>query len=170
MIGTTKLDLLDSLEENRERFLDFLEKLDPEDYNIPITKPDGSLENAWTIRDIIFHLSRWEAELIKLLWQVKQGQKPTSAFFLPPTKIDETNEQWHREGLGRSLDLILEDFHAVRNQTILRIENLSDTDLFDRKRYSWLKGKSLCELIDEYTKQHENDHLSSMVVWKESKQ
>ena len=89
-----KAEILKALEDEHERFLDLIEDLPPEDLTAPGVNGD------WSIKDIMAHINSWEAELIKLLFQARQGAKPTSIHFRG-VNVDEINEAWHQERKSR---------------------------------------------------------------------
>jgi hypothetical protein len=154
-----KNELLTLLEESREKFLDRLDGIPLEQWTVP------GVVGEWSIKDILSHLSRWEAELIKLLWQAHEGQRPTT-LQITQTNVDETNDLWFRESRTRSLEHVLEDFHAVRNQTILRVEDFTEKDLTDSKRFSWLASRPLWEWIASDSFEHETEHISQIIEWR----
>lgn len=154
-----KKQLLEQLEIQREAFLDVIENVDDE----LLVKP--GVCGDWSIKDILSHLSHWEAELVRLLWQIQQGQKPTTAQIEFQGKVDEINSNWAKEALSRPLDKVLDDYHAVRNQTINRVEEFSDNDLENPNRYSWLKGKPLSDWIENDSFGHELEHVSEIKQW-----
>jgi hypothetical protein len=156
-----KNELLTLLEESREKFLDSLDGIPLEQWAVP------GVVGEWSIKDILSHLSRWEAELVKLLWQAHEGQRPTT-LQITQTNVDKTNDLWFRESHTRSLEHVLDDFHAVRNQTILRVEDFSDKDLTDPKRYSWLAARPLWEWIASDSFEHETEHISQIIEWRKS--
>jgi hypothetical protein len=80
--------------------------------------------------------------------------------------VNEINHIWHRESQGRSVEDVFDDLHAVRNQTLLRLEAFDDKDLFDKNRFPWMRGKSLGEIVSENTFEHEIEHLATIKVWK----
>lgn len=147
-----KTELLEALETGRENFLELLEDMDDD-----AMLYKGSQED-WSVKDILAHLTRWEAELVKLLWQLRQGVQPTTLHF-SNTPVDEINAQWLQEDQARPLDRILADFHGVRNQTLRRVESFSDSQLMDKGKYPWLKGKALWELIANDSYEHEAEHM-----------
>jgi len=156
-----KQDILNRLEESREQFLDLLEG-----------QPETALLTPgvigdWSIKDILAHLSRWEAELVKLLWQIHLGQPPSSLHFQKNLDVDEQNAVWFTEARARPLERVLDDFHAVRNQTLLRVESFSDKDLCDPGRYSSLKGRMLQEYIASDSYEHEDEHKADIQRWLE---
>jgi hypothetical protein len=157
-----KSELLDALESSRERLLELIDDLQADSYDEP------GVNGAWSLKDILSHLARWEAELVKLLWQISQGQAPTSAHF-SGISTDSLNEKWYGEMRSRPLQMILEDYHNVRNQTMHRIEAFSDQELNDPKRYRWLRGKPLWVWVAADSYEHENEHLLQIKAWREKK-
>ncbi len=151
--------LLEQLEIQREAFLDVIEDVEDE----LLIRP-GVCGN-WSIKDILSHLSHWEAELVRLLWQVKQGQKPSTAQIEYFGKVEEINAIWSRETQIRPLDKVLDDFHAVRNQTIARIEEFAENDLMNPNRFSWSRGKPLAEWIENDSYGHELEHIDEIKLW-----
>jgi hypothetical protein len=150
-----KSELLEALENGREEFLELIDDLE-EDTILHKTNRDDL-----TVKDILSHLTRWEAELVKLLWQVRQGLLPTTAHF-SGEDVDVINARWLEEDRSRPLDRILSDFHGVRNQTIRRVESFSDDQLKDEKRYPWLKGRALWEWIASDSFEHEQEHINQI--------
>jgi len=85
----TKDEILDALEDERENLIDAIEGLSDLDLL------EAGVVEDWSIKDILAHLSAWEAELVKLLWQARQ---PGAA------------SQWHlcQRGTGRRSECSLE--------------------------------------------------------------
>jgi hypothetical protein len=156
-----KTELLAALEDGRERFLDALEGLTDAEMTEPLS------EGGWSVKEILYHLTRWEAELVKLLWEAGQGVKPTTMHFTQ-VDVDDTNAVWHKDAKLRALDRVLDDFHAVRNQTLLRVEAFSERDLTDPGRYPWAKGRALCEWIVSDSFEHEAEHEAQIRERKKS--
>lgn len=146
-----KQELITALETGRENFLELFSSLDDEEMLLRDPK------TGWSIKDILAHLTRWEAELVKLLWQIKQGQKPTTAHF-SGIEIDQINARWLEEDRTRLLSRILDDYHGVRTQTIRRLEAFIDKDLTDPVQYTFLRNKALWEWIAGDSFEHEAEH------------
>jgi hypothetical protein len=77
--------------------------------------------------------------------------------------------RWYGESKERPLERILSDFEGVREQTIRRVEALSDSDLTDPKRFPWLDGKPLLEWITSDSTNHEAEHLEQIRVWRQKR-
>jgi hypothetical protein len=157
-----KNELLAALKDSHERLLRSLEGLSPEEMLEPGVVGD------WSIKDILAHLSRWEAELVKLLWQARQGIQPTG-LLTDESPVDEVNARWYQEDQARPLDRIQEDFNGVREQTIRRLDYFTDRDLNDPIRYSWLGSQPLWEWVASESFEHDDEHLEQIRAWREKK-
>lgn len=155
-----KNELLKALDEGRENFLEAIENLDDEHLHLP------GVTGEWSVKDLLAHLSRWESELVKLLWQLGQGQRPTTVQF-SHEGMDAINARWQDAAHERPLEQVLEDFHAVRTQTIRRVEDFSDQELGLPGRYRWLKGKALWEWVASDSFEHENEHAAEIRAWRQ---
>jgi hypothetical protein len=156
-----KNEILTALDGSREALLDALEGLSEEDMLQP------GVVGEWSVKDILAHLTRWEAELVKLLWQAASGQKPTSIHFSKQI-VDETNARWYKESKPRDLERVLEDFHSVRNQTVRRVEDLPARAFEDPEHYPWLEGEALWKWIANDSFDHEAEHTAQILAWRES--
>lgn len=153
-----KDEILDALEDVRENFLEVIDGLSDEMLQEPGVVGD------WSVKDIMIHISTWEAELVKLLWQVKQGQKPTTVHF-SPLDVDERNQEWFKAYHDRQFGRVLADFAAVRKQTSRRVEAFTDKELMDPQHYSWSNGHPLWEWIAEDSFGHEEEHIGQIKEW-----
>src|SRR5512147_2859948 len=98
-----KQELIEALEDGRESFLDLLEGISDEEMLEP------GVAGEWSVKDILSHLSRWEAELIKLLWQAKNGQEPASELIMQlVSPFDEVNRRWREADKDRPLPQVLD--------------------------------------------------------------
>lgn len=156
-------ELLSALEESREKLMDAIEGLSQEAMQEPGVTNQVGKEHRWSVKDILAHLSRWEAELARALWQAKHGQSPAPT---DPAKVDEINAQWHAEMCSRPLRKVLDDFEAVRAQTLLRVETFTERELTDPRRYPWMGGEPLWKWIASDSFEHEAEHLADIVAWR----
>ena len=157
-----KQEIVKALEDSREPIMRIIDELSDEQMLEP------GVVGEWTLKDLIAHLTRWEAELIKLLWQIRQGGTPSS-MLVEEMDFDAINARWNQEDQSRSLGRILEDFYAVREQTLRRFEYFNDKDLDDPNRYPFLKGKPLWIKIAGNSFAHDQEHLEQIQRWLENK-
>ena len=151
--------IITELIRSRKEFLDLLDGISQDGMEKP-----GVIEQ-WSLKDLLVHLTRWEAECIKLLWQAKGGNQPTTVHFIPDG-ADAINERWYQESKSRPMEVVWKDFLAVREQTLRRIKEFSERELNDRQYYKWLKGRALWEWIAEDSYIHEAEHANSIRDWK----
>jgi hypothetical protein len=144
--------LLDELDATRERLLVALESLPDE----ALLQP--GLAEGWSMADVLMNLTLWESELVTALMQIDQGKKPGGllAALAEPAKY---NQARFAEFKGRALDAVFDDWMKVRLELEEWLEMLPDEQLTDKKRYSWLKGRSLADLIAQTTYENERRYL-----------
>ncbi len=155
-----KKEIVQALQDGREKFLEAISGLSEAQMLEP------GVAGEWSVKDILVHLSLWEAELIKLLWELKGGQKPTYPT-LTNQDVERLNEQWYRENKDRPLERVMADFLAVRKQTIRQVQSFREKDLTDPQRYPALGGKPLEEWIAGDSYRHEAEHEAQVRAWRE---
>lgn len=154
-----KAQLLETLRSGRERFLQAIEGLSHDEMVQP------GVVGEWSVKDILIHLTRWEAELVKLLWQAGQGVKPSTVHFTSPS-VDDINARWYAESRDRPLSLALQDFHAVRVQTIRRVNELPEEALVDPGYFPWAESQPLWKWIAGDSFEHEAEHEAQIRSWR----
>jgi hypothetical protein len=157
----TQDEILDALEDQREQFLEAIDGLSDEQLEQPGVVGD------WSVKDIMFHLTMWESELVKLLWQAAQGIQPTTVHF-SKISVDERNAAWSALAKDRALEQVIDDFAGVRKQTSRRVAAFKDKDLEDPQRYPWLKNHPLWVWIAEDSFKHEAEHTAQIIQWRQN--
>ncbi len=145
-------EILDQLDSSREKLLVLLEPLPDEALISP------GVIAAWTIADILAHLTAWESELVTALMRIDQGKKP-KRLLDAYDDVDGYNAQRFSENKGRDLDRIFADWHDVRLQLEDWLEAFNDKQLNDPQRFRWANGKALVDIIKENSWEHEAEHL-----------
>ena len=153
-----KEELISKLAKSRAEFLEIVNRIPETEYE------QTGVIGSWSVKDILVHLTRWEAEIIKLIWQVAKGIQPTTAHF-DQFSVDETNERWYQESRNRSLKMVMSDFLGIRNQTIRRVNELSQEELTGPNRFSSLNDKPLWEWIAGDSIDHEVEHGEEILSW-----
>lgn len=122
--------------------------------------------NDWTVKDILAHLTAWEVELVTVLGKLARGQTPKPVGETD-AETNALNAKWHKDYQSRPLDRVLEDYQAVRPQSIRQVERLTEADLTTPRK--WLKGRPLLELILAETIEHDAEHLPHLREWRKAK-
>jgi hypothetical protein len=158
----TKQEVLDAMQNSRSELLKAIDGL------TPAAMQETGVVGYWSLRDALAHLNRWEAELVRLLFQLKQGQIPDFPT-LTERDFDKINDRFYKESLGRSIDLILEDLHSIRKQTIRRLDDYTDQEITEPDYYPALKGNALLPYIAGNTFEHEVEHTAQILEWRKLK-
>jgi hypothetical protein len=124
----------------------------------------------WSIKDVVAHLWAWQQVSIARLTGGLQDQEPEF-----PTWIVNSVENWE-EGADQVNALTFETQHMKPWPEIyqnwrsgfvqfLKLGNaISERDLLDGNRYSWLEGYSLASiLIASYD--HHQEHFEKLTQW-----
>ncbi|HKZ71248.1 MAG TPA: ClbS/DfsB family four-helix bundle protein [Anaerolineales bacterium] len=157
-----KSELISTLEASRKTLLVTIDGLSDEEMTTPGVMGD------WSVKDLLSHITAWEAELVTMLAQARQGKKPPFAD-VSPSQTDALNAQWRNETKDRPLERVLADFHGVRKQTVKQVESFSDEELNDPKLYKWLKDSPLWKWIANETFEHEAEHAEQIIQWREER-
>jgi hypothetical protein len=75
---------------------------------------------------------------------------------------DAFNKKTTAENAGRDLDRIFDDLQGSRYQLEQWLEEFSHHDLTHIRKYKWLKGKPLWQLVAENSYLHEAAHLPAL--------
>lgn len=147
--------LLDELDKTRERLLVAISPL-----------PDAALlapgaVGDWSLRDVLVHLTVWEAELVTGLMRLDQGKRPDRLLAALADR-DAYNAARLKENEGRELDIIFDDLQGVRFQLEGWLEEFSRKDLTRPDRYKSLNGIPLWRLIAMTSFEHEAEHLPAI--------
>ena len=154
-----KQALLDALQEERDLFLESVEGLPDQAWVQP------GVVGEWSVKDIVVHLSRWEAELIGMLHQAQQARPPVTAQMGSESR-DALNARWIAASQARPIERIVADFQGVRDQAIQRVQALSEEDLGNPSFYPWLGGRPLSDWIAKDTVWHEAEHRVQIKAWR----
>lgn len=154
-----KTEIIRTLQESRTAFMAAIEGLSDE----AMLEPD--VVGKWSVRDLLVHLTLWEAGLVTLLFYVKEGRKP------PPDEnaaetMDQKNARLHAENKDRPLDAARTDFAAVRKQTLRRVRALTPAEFEQADELAWLEGAPLSKWIASDTFEHEAEHLQQIREWR----
>ncbi|MEX0788990.1 MAG: DinB family protein [Anaerolineales bacterium] len=157
----TREELNASLAKSRAGFLQTIEGLTAEE----ILEP--GVAAAWSVRDVMQHLSIWEAETIQLMIHYRRGHRPPSERFrISPGALD---AKWHEATRHRPLDRVVEDFHGVRRHLVRHIDELTFLELNRMPAQSWMQKRPLAEWIARDTYLHEQEHTGQIRRWRGAK-
>lgn len=150
--------LQEYLENSRAELLLAIESLPDE----ALLEPGAA--GDWSVRDVLGHLTHWEAELVTALLRLKRGQKPDHLLAAMAGR-DAYNAGRAAEVQQRDLDQVFEDFQNVRIQLEEWLVEFSDRDLTNPTRYPALDGRPLWRVIAENSFEHEAEHTADLAAF-----
>jgi hypothetical protein len=149
---TTQEDLLDRLDDTRERLLMALEALPDEALIVP------GVIGRWSIADLLSILTAWDAEVVTGLMRLNQGRVP-ERLLAAVGNPDAYNAGRFQDAQGRDLDAIFEDFQSARLHLEEWIGELTERALTNPRHYKTLNGVALGQIIAQATYEHEARYL-----------
>jgi hypothetical protein len=145
-------DLVDKLDQSRERLLVAIEPLSDE------ALLAANALGKWSIADLLVNLTAWESELVTGLLHIDQGKKP-ARLLAALADAEAYSQKRFLENQGRDLDRIFDDLPQVRLQLEEWLEMFSEKQLTNKKQYAFFQGKALAEIIAQTTFQREWRYL-----------
>ena len=159
MTKTKILGLIRSGRETLEAMLDQLSETQ-------MTQP--SVENAWSVKDILAHITDWEKRMVQWIEESLQDKTPERpAPGMTWDDLDKLNEQTYLANKDRSLDEILVGFHDSCQQSLKVIEALTEEDLLDPNRFEWREGNPLWHMVAANMWEHYQEHRETIDNWLE---
>jgi hypothetical protein len=148
-------EILDGLDNTRERLLTVLEPLPDEALEYP-----GTI-GSWSVKDVLAHLAAWESELVTGLLHLQQGKKPVHLLAAMANRAA-YNAERYEENKERDLDRVFADFQEVRMKLESWIEEFSERALNNPQQFKALNGQPLWQVIKQNSFGHEAEHLPAI--------
>ncbi|MEW6404424.1 MAG: DinB family protein, partial [Chloroflexota bacterium] len=98
---------------------------------------------TWTIRNVLSHFVTSERGLVRLFEQIRQGGPGASDDF----SIDRYNAAQQEKTKELTPAEILEQYKAIRAESIAWVSGLKDEELEIQGRHPWLQQTTLREMI-----------------------
>ncbi len=155
-----KHQLINTLRVERTAWDALLKQVGEERMTIPGVVGD------WTIKDIVAHITAWQRRPLEWLEAALRGDKPTPAPWPSSLAGDDPINAWIFDAnRNRPLKEVLAESRQVHDQMMTGIESISEQDLNDPARFSWLKGNSLADSIPGNSYEHYQHHASDIHAW-----
>jgi hypothetical protein len=115
------------------------------------------IEHGWTVKDVIAHVTAWEAELLSWLQSAAKGAKPNIPTFTEDY-VNGFNDRIYQENRERSYMEVFSDFQQVYHELLTALNNLPDEQ--DALQWTlWRNGEPPWLLIAGNTYDHYKDHF-----------
>ncbi len=126
------------------------------------------VEEGWSIKDLLAHISWWQRRLIQLLQNAAQGEQAPSLLAAGedwPTAIDRVNAEVHAANHDRPLSAIRAELEQSFQDTLATIGALSEQDLFDPQGFERIIGRPVADVIAANTYEHYQEHEDAIRAW-----
>jgi hypothetical protein len=120
---------------------------------------------TWSIKDLVAHLTGWHEIGVERYQAVAEGREIPDE---PEDDVDQVNAALIAPYSDQSLAQVLAAFRALSRQVTTIIESLSEADLFEEGRFSWMEGHALWEGIANNTFAHYDEHGPMIQAWIDS--
>ena len=146
---TTKEQMLEEIDQERNALEDFLCSLTPDE----LVRPN--ILGSWSAMDVMAHLLEWEQMFLgwyKAGLRGKLPEKPAPGFKW--NQLPELNQQIYEKYCDQSLPEVQRQFRASYRQIMRTLHSLPEEDLFTPKRFAWTEKHALLAFILPNTSSH----------------
>lgn len=124
------------------------------------------VEEDWTIKDILAHITTWEQKMINWVEVTLRGEVPDRpAPGMTWDDLDELNLQIYNENKEKPLEAVLDAFKRSYQEALEAVEGLGEDDLFKPDQFPWRKGDPLWHMVAANTWWHYKDHREAIQAW-----
>ena len=101
--------------------------------------------DAWSLKDVLAHISSWDRHLLAWLDAAERGQRPDlpEPFGLPDAEVDRLNAANHAATRDRPLADVLAEYRASFGDLLARAESLPDDVLLTPGYFVWTGDRPL---------------------------
>lgn len=145
--------LVEKLAQTRNDLLQFAQTLRKSDW----TQPVYSHDEAWTILDLLRHLTWAEGGMARLIRQIRQGQEGVPGDF----DLDRYNERGIRKLADKTPAELLEMMSQNRQWILQMLQELDREEWQLQGRHGSLRIMTVAEIF-ELIATHERRHLDEM--------
>jgi hypothetical protein len=154
----TKQTVLNRLRDERSHFEELLAGFNANQMT------NTALNDGWTIKDTVAHLTAWEKELLRWLKMADEGQPPD----MPrpgqwDSYIEAFNARQYAANRQRPLDEVMTEFRLVYSQLWTALQTLPD-DPDDPSWSVWYGGQPPWGLVATYY-HHYAEHGQAIESW-----
>ena len=132
-------DLAKKLKSEGEKFSAIFAGLTAEQWQTEVYTED----TTWTIRNVLSHFVTSERGLVKLFEQIRQGGAGSSEEF----SIDRYNTSMQARTKDATAEELLEQYRAVRAESVVWVSGLKGSELELRGRHPFLGPTVIREMI-----------------------
>lgn len=159
-----KTEVLDAMRAAHAEMLRYLATLTPEQRVAPV------LDDGWSVKDSLAHLSAWESMTVAWLEASLRGEevKRYTPEFLERDDdesnavMNALNNHLFEQNKNRSWEDVLAEFNAAHENLYRVVERMSEDDIFNPTRFAWRQGSPALDMIAGNTYAHYPEHMEWM--------
>lgn len=156
----SKQEILDLVDSAWAALIAVVERVPP----AALAEPD--VEGAWSVKDLLAHITAWEKLMTRWLDEHARGATPQRPEpNLTWDDIDPLNARIYRENKDRPAAEILAEFHAFHRTARAAVAPIPEADLLEAARYPWMDGGPLWYAVAGNTWTHYDDHRQAIERW-----
>lgn len=122
---------------------------------------EPGVEGKWSVKDVVAHIAWHEREMLTMLRA--RDANGSDLWNLP---LDERNAAIYAQNRDRTLGDVLAEGSDSYTELLAAVENLSDEDLNDPKRYRDMPADWVpWQVLAGNTYEHYRDHAASLRKW-----
>ncbi len=161
-VATARRQMLSGqLNEARERLLASFAGLTNEQI------AEQGVAGDWSVRDILVHLAAWDRALSAGYKEMLDGKRPP-VLDLEEEGIEEFNTTNHAHAVDTSVDDVLNEFTAAREEMVEVLRQVDNKDLFAPAPGDEHADLSIASCV-QVTVSHDEEHAEMIEEWRESK-
>jgi len=114
---------------------------------------------AWSIKDILAHVSAWEEIFMGWYEAGLKGGKVGKPDFSQAGVLAEVNRGLYEANKDRSLEDVLAGFESSYERILALVASIPEEDIFTRGKFAWTGTQKLVSYITSNTSSHYPMHL-----------
>ena len=149
-----KAELLRELQQEYQNWQALLDQIGPARMDQP------GVAGAWSIKDIVAHLTGWRRRTVGRLQALQRGQPEPAPPWPAHLQTDDDINAWiYQSRQSYSVSEVLDESHQVFQQLLAVIESLPEDVLAEVHRLPWMEGQpfNAAEFFAHFHEEHESD-------------
>ena len=149
-----KAELLRELQEEYQHWQALLDQIGPARMDQP------GVAGAWSIKDIVAHITGWRRRTVGRLQALQRGQPEPAPPWPAHLQTDDDINAWiYQSRQSYSVSEVLDESHQVFQQLLAVIESLPEDVLAEVHRLPWMEGQpfNAAEFFAHFHEEHESD-------------
>ncbi len=153
-----RAELLAQLNSEQDAFADLLGLIGEDRMDEP------GVAGAWSIKDIVAHLTAWRRRTVGRLEAVAQGRpEPKPQWPAELTGDDEINAWFHSRDRDNSVREVMSESRRVFQQLASAVEKMPEDKLDDPRNFPWMEGAPLSGAA--FFSHFHDEHEADMRAW-----